>query len=225
MDTSVLENLVNLPAFYFSLVYAFVILYYTCSSRRRTQTVENRIVSGILSLICLALECLTMYYAWTHLVLTLQLVEVGSSSPFLWHDWSKCTELSCVLLQICFTNSKIKHIHVSLEIPLLLLADYAYNHSNVQPMIIVILLNSFIQIMVHIFHIVDAVGVRDIQEECWYLNETSISCYQMLEYLVLLVICVVGWNTFEYAGFNIFLSIFIFTLTTICCLFTTARDD
>ena len=161
----VLKNLITLPASIFSLFYAFAIIYYTRRPRRRTQTEINIPVSVILSWICIVVECITIYYAWTHWILTLQLVEVGSSSPFLWYDLSKLIELTCVLLQIRLTNCHIKHVYVSMEIPMFILADYAFNYSNVQPMIILILLNSVIQIMVHLFNITDITGIRDMQEE------------------------------------------------------------
>ena len=218
---NVIENLVTLPAFIFSVFYASAIIYHTCMSRRRTRINEYNFVSLIFSSICMVAEGVTIYFAWTYWVLTLQLVEVESSIPFLCYDLSKFIELSFVLFQICCTNHRIKHIHVSIEVPMLILADYAYNYSNVQPMIILILFNSVTQIMVHFSHIIHTIVKNDVnvQEDCWCLTESSIICYQTLEYLALLVICVIGWYQYEYVGLNIILSIIIFTFATTCCLF------
>ena len=225
MDTHVLDNLVTLPALKFSLFYAIAIIYHTCRPRRRTQTKDDVLVIFFLSLICIAVECLTIYFAWTDWIRTFQLVEVVSSSPFLWYETSKFIELSCVLLQICFTNCNIKHIHVSIDIPMLILADYAFNYSKVQPMIILILLNSVIQIMVHLFNILEKCCLGYMQEECCCLTETFICCSKTLENIALLVICVYGWYHYEYMGFNIILSFSIFYFTTFCCLFTTSARN
>ena len=229
MDTHVLDNLVTLPAFYFSLIYAFAIFYHTYWPRRRTQTKEDIIISIILSGLCIVVEFITIFLAWTHWIETLQLVEVVSSSdssPFLWYDLSKFIELSCVLLQIRFTNCDIKHVYLSIDIPMFILADYAFYYSNVQPMIILILFNSVIQIMVHFSHIVENIEIRDMQENCWCLTEAYICCYKTLENIVLFGICFIGWYKFEYVGFNIILYILLFCSTTICCsLITSAREN
>lgn len=188
-----MDLLAILPVFIFSFVYACAILYNTWRPR---ETEDNRLVSVTLSLICIAVEFLTIYHSWGHLALTLQLVEIGSSTPFLCYDSSKFIELSCDLLQIWFTNFKIRRVHMSLEIPLLILADYAYKYSNVQPMILLMFSNSVLQISVHISHILHTFGISDkaIEKECGILTETFIDRCKISEYIAILVCLLITYK-------------------------------
>ena len=206
MDLSVFINLIELPAFWLSVSYLIILLLRRCVNQQNELNGDQKCFLILYNLVCISLCCVCIGHGvsefWNYR--SLVLVHFESKDLSVMYSVSKYIELVGMLfICIYLYNYKIDFTHVSTDLPMLIMADYSYNHSQLEPMCIVIIVNSFVQVLQHCYSIL---SVSFDLDSSW---EGYLYLCQFIEYFGEFIILIVGYWSYEYWLSSIILSFFL----------------
>ena len=221
----VLVNLSELPAPLISSLslIIFILLHsYGCvASSTRLNWLSKRIVV-VYNVICVITNAYCLLYGLIEFEHHGSLRLNAFNSDLLYsYKFSKYLELlGLLLLCLCLCSHRVEFITFSNYLPMFIMADYCFKHCRLDPMCIVIIVNSIAQIFIHGSMIASLLfGSKGA------VSRAPLFC-PIIEYFIYIVISFLGYYNYEYSSLSVGLSIFVFIIIAIInCLVNEMQES
>ena len=212
----ILENILTLPATYVLILYLILLpVSRCCISYGAKLGTDMKYAFVGYNLFCLIINFFcTLIGFEIRGYETLELVELKEDELFVYYDYSKLLEMLDGMFIMFFLNKyKIHLFPIFADIPMFLLADYAFNFAQFQPFYGVIFWDSIFQTVIHIYYCIFV--IINFEDHLKEFAGFAVTILQLLKYAVLIVFLLIGYEKYEYSGYAISVSVVILISTTV----------